>query len=122
MKSQFQWEVRIIGILDLLQKCYYDGTEDSNMDEFKCIHPKQLINDRFPVPVWKIHYSYYTARGNPKIADKYLIAGIGDWDIVELEFNSYIQKENEKHPERRLSNVKILDASYMGKFYIDFEK
>lgn len=106
----------------MLQDCYYDGTGDSNMDEFKNIHPKQLINDRLPVPVWKIHYSYYTVRGNPKEADKYIIAGIGDWDIVELEFDSYIQRQNEKHPERELSNVKILDSSYMGKFYIDFEK
>ena len=109
-------------IKDLLQNCYYDGVGDAVMDELKNIHPKQLINDRLPVPVWKIHYSYYTARGNPKEADKYLIADDVDWDIVELEFNSYIQRENKKHPERELSNVKILDSFYMGKFYIDFEK
>lgn len=104
-----------------MQKCYYDGSRDADMHEFKNIHPKQLINDRLPIPVWKIHYSYYTARGNPKEADKYIIAGIGDWDIVELEFDSYIQRQNEKHPERELSNVKILDTSYLGKLYINFE-
>lgn len=109
-------------ITDLLHVCYYDGIGDVGMEEFKRIHPKQLINDRFPIPIWKIHYSYYTARGNPKEADKYLIAGIEDWDIVAVEFENYIKCGNEMHPERKLSNVKILDASYMGKFFIDFER
>lgn len=108
-------------ITDLLQNCYYDSVEEFDLDEFKNIHPKQLINDRLPIPIWKIHYSYYTARGNPRETDKYLIAGAGDWDIVEMEFDSYIRKESEKRPERKLSNVKILDASYIGKLYIDFE-
>lgn len=114
--------MRSIRIIDLLKECYCDSIDKSELDEFKNIHPKQLINESLPIPIWKIHYSYYTARGNPKEADKYLIAGIGDWDIIEIEFNSYIQRHNEMHPERKLSNVKILDTFYMDKFYIDFKE
>lgn len=91
------------------------------MDEFKQIHPKQLISDLIPIPVWKIHYSYYTARGNPKEADKYILDNENAWDRIEDLFMSYIQEQNEKYPERKLSNVKILDSCLMGKVYLKLE-
>lgn len=42
------------------------------VDEFKQCHPKQIIGEIIPVPVWKVIYNYITARGNPKTATKYL--------------------------------------------------
>ena len=41
--------------------------------------------------------------------------------MVENEFIDYIESMNEKHPERKLSNVEILDAEFMGKVYISLE-
>ena len=84
------------------------------MEEFKNIHPKQLISDMIPIPVWKIHYSYYTARGNPKEADKYILDNENAWDRIEDTFMNYIEDQNKKYPERRLSNVEILDATFIG--------
>lgn len=91
------------------------------MNEFKQIHPKQLINEEIPVPVWRVHYSYYTARGNPKEADKYIIKDESAWDCIDNEFNQYIQDQNEKYPERKLSNVAILDTTFMGNVYLLLE-
>ncbi len=91
------------------------------MEEFKNIHPKQLISDLIPIPIWKIHYSYYTARGNPKEADKYILDNENAWDRIEDEFNQYIQDQNEKYPERKLSNVVILDTTFMGNVYLLLE-
>ena len=91
------------------------------MEEFKNIHPKQLISEDIPIPVWKIHYSYYTARGNFKEADKYILDNENAWDRIEDIFRKYIEEQNEKHPERKLSNVKILDSDLMGKVYLKFE-
>ena len=88
------------------------------MEEFKQIHLKQLISDLIPIPVWKIHYSYYTARGNPKEAYKYIIDNENAWDRIDDQFMRYIEEQNEKHPERKLSNVNILDSSLMGKVYL----
>lgn len=101
-----------------MKDCLYD---DSNMEEFKNIHPKQLISDLIPIPVWKIHYSYYTARGNPKEADKYILDNENAWDRIEDEFMKYIEYQNEKYPERKLSNVEILDVSFMGNVYLQLE-
>lgn len=61
------------------------------MKEFKNIHFKQLISEEIPIPVWKIHYSYYTARGNFKEGDKYVIRDESAWDCLDNEFNLYIQ-------------------------------
>ena len=91
------------------------------MEEFKTIHPKQLIGDYIPIPVWKIHYSYHTARGNPKEADKYIIRDESAWDLVDNEFKNYIEEQNEKYPERKLSNVEILDCTFMGTAILELE-
>ena len=91
------------------------------MEEFKQIHPKQLISDLIPISVWKIHYSYYTARGNPKEADKYILDNENAWDRIDDLFMSYIQEQNGKYPEKKLSNVKILDSCLMGKVYLKLE-
>ncbi len=91
------------------------------MNRFKIIHPRQLISDEIPVPVWKIHYSYETARGNRKEADRYIIRDEGAWDCIDNEFNQYIQDQNEKYEERKLSNVEILDTSFIGYVYLPLE-
>lgn len=41
--------------------------------------------------------------------------------MVENEFMNYIESMNEKHSERKLSNVEILEAEFMGKVYISLE-
>lgn len=102
----------------MLKECFIN---DSEMIEFKNIHPKQLISEIIPIPVWKVHYSYCTARGNPKKADKYIIKDESAWDCIENEFNHYIQDQNEKYPERKLSNVEILDVSFMGSAELQLE-
>ena len=110
--------VKIIKITELLSECKLN---DSSIEEFKSIHPKQLIGDYIPIPVWKIHYSYYTSRGNPKEADKYIIRDESAWDLVDNEFNNYIKEQNEKYPERKLSNVEILDCTFMGTAILELE-
>ena len=41
--------------------------------------------------------------------------------LVDNEFMNHIKFINEKYPERKLSNVEILDAEFMGKVYISLE-
>ena len=110
--------VKIIKITELLSECKLN---DSSMEEFKSIHPKQLIGDYVPIPLWKINYSYHTARGNLKNADKYIIRDESAWDLVDNEFKNYIEEQNEKYPERKLSNVEILDCTFMGTAILELE-
>lgn len=105
-------------IINFLNDCQLD---DSNMMEFKKIHPKQLISKEIPIPVWKIHYSYYTSRKNLKEAYKFILDNENAWDRIEDIFMNYIKEFNEEHPERKLSNVKILDCFLMGKIYLELE-
>lgn len=105
-------------ISELQSICLYD---DSIMEELKHCHPKQIISNSIPVPVWKIKYKYETARRNPKTAEKYLFLEESAWDCVDNEFNSYIESMNEKYPERKLSNVEILETEFMGKIYVSLE-
>ena len=41
------------------------------------------------------------------------------WDSVEVKFNNYIESQNKKSPYRKISNVEILDASYLGELIIE---
>jgi hypothetical protein len=104
--------------IDFLNQCFIN---DSEQTQFKNCHPKQIISDVIPIPIWKIHYSYTTQRGNFKEANKYIIKDEKYWDGVENEFNQYIQSENEKHPERKISNVEILDLLYLGEAVLELE-
>lgn len=105
-------------ISELQSVCKYD---DSIMEEFKKCHPKQIISEDVLIPIWKVEYKYNTARGNPKTATKYLFLEESAWDIIDNEFMNYIESLNERHPERELSNVEILDAEFMGKICIPLE-
>lgn len=91
------------------------------MCEFKEAHPKQIISTEIPIPVWKVTYKYKTNRDNDKTAIKYLILEENDWDIVDRDFMGHIEKENKKHPERKLSNVAILDAEFLGEVFLQLE-
>lgn len=95
--------------------------DDSAMSEFKECHPKQIISSELIIPVWKVIYSYTTARGNNKEAVKYLLRHHVDYDVVEKDFIQYFDEFNEKYPERKISNVKILDMDFLGKAYIKLE-
>ena len=86
---------------------------DSEMKEFLQIHPKQLISSEVKVPVWRIEYSYLTARKNEKTSTKYILAAEFDYDIVEVEFWEYIKNINEDMSYRAISNVKILEINYI---------
>ena len=105
-------------ITELQSICKYD---DSIMEELKDCHPKQIVNEEIVIPVWKIEYKYKTARGNPKKAIKYLFLKEDGWDMVDNEFMKYIEQQNEKSPERMISNVEILDAEFMGNIYLPLE-
>lgn len=91
------------------------------MEEFKNCNPKQIVSDRIIIPIWKVVYSYSTNRGNYKEATKYLLLHLSEWDLVERCFETYIVNFNETHPERNLSNVKILDMDYFGEVFLDLE-
>lgn len=93
----------------------------SDLEEFKSCHPKQIISTEIPIPIWRYKYSYKTKRGNSKTAIKYIIRDESDWDVVDIEFNNYIKEFNDKNPERKLSNVEILDVEFMGKVYLELE-
>ena len=43
------------------------------------------------------------------------------WDLVDNEFKNYIEEQNEKYPERKLSNVEILDCTFMGTAVLELE-
>ncbi len=105
-------------ITDFQSQCIIS---DNNLEEFIHCHPKQIINAEFFVPVWKIEYKYTTQRGNQKTAVKYLFLEENGWDAVDPLFNLYIEKINEEHPERKVSNVEILDTEFLGKVYLELK-
>lgn len=94
---------------------------DSNLDEVIHAHPRQILSTELPVPVWRIKYSYTTARNNQKTGIKYAILDESAWDMITNEFYAHIDRINEKYPERKISNVRILDVDFMGQASIELE-
>jgi hypothetical protein len=43
-----------VQIQDLLNQCHIN---DSTLDAFKSCHPKQIISDYIPVPIWSFLYN-----------------------------------------------------------------
>lgn len=94
---------------------------NSVMAEFKNAHPKQIISTKIPVPAWKVTYKYTTNRNNDKTAIKYVIQNENSWDLIDSEFMKHIEEMNKKHPERKVSNVEILDADFLGEVFLQLE-
>lgn len=90
-------------------------------NELQKAHPKQWLNEVIKIPIWKIKYEYTTVRNNHKIYYKYFIADETDWDLIEPEFNFQLKCFNENNPERKLSNVQILDIKFLGDFSLPIE-
>jgi hypothetical protein len=84
-------------------------------------HPSQWLNNEIKFPIWKIKYSYITNRGNKKEHIKYLIADEQSWDLIDPMFDRWLDDFNDKHPERMLSNVEILDTEFMDEYLLPLE-
>lgn len=110
--------VKIMTISELQKNILMNNAD---LTEFKKAHPKQLISSEIPIPIWKITYRYSTQRNNIKTAVKYAILDENSWDLIDSEFQNHISEINEKHPERKVSNVEILDTEFMGEVFLQLE-
>lgn len=79
----------------------------------KQLHPKQILNNRLTIPLYRIEYSYMTKRGNIRKAEKYFFSIHGEHREImmetEMQLQDWIDKENRDKPYRAISNVTILD-------------
>lgn len=99
-----------------IKELLYEARGDaSSVCNILSANPKQFISEELNIPIWQVKYKYTTARNNEKEAVKYIFLNEDDWDLVDSEFNEYIEKFNKKYPYKKISNVKILDVEYMGK-------
>lgn len=105
-------------IQDLLKELRF---ADSETSQIKDSNPKQIISTELRVPVWRIKYSYLTARNNERESTKYIFEPEENCDLVEKQFDDYIKELNEKFPYKAISNVKILDMSYIGDSFLELE-
>ncbi|MFA8997925.1 hypothetical protein ACEI87_09640 [Clostridioides difficile] len=72
----------------------------------------KLIPTNLKLNIWKIRYLYKTKRGNNKENHRYVISKNNS--DATLSFIEYIKEFNNKKPHRAVSNVKILEVSYVG--------
>lgn len=79
----------------------------------KRLHPKQILNMRITIPLYRVRYSYMTRRGNIRQGEKFFFATAGEHeDIhfeVEMQLKDWFEDENRERPYRAVSNVEILD-------------
>ena len=95
---------------------------DTNIkEELQEIHPKQWLYQPLPIPIWKIKYSYTTARGNNREYYKYVMVDETDWNSLEHRFNYWLEEFNNENPKRQLSNVQILDTEFLGEFLLELK-
>lgn len=111
-------EVKFLTVSELQKSCFVN---DTVMNEFTTAHPKQIVSDEIPVPVWKVVYKYTTKRENQKTAKKYILLEESSWDLVSSEFMKYIEEFNKQYPERKISNVEILDTEFLGKVFLQLD-
>ena len=78
-------------ILELLNE---STINDSKVDEILHCHSKQIIDEELSIPVWKVKYTYTTARNNKKIAEKYMFLEEAAWDLVDQNFKNLMYSLN----------------------------
>lgn len=79
----------------------------------KKLHPKQILNMRITIPLYRVRYSYITQRGNTRQSEKFFFATAGEHEEltfeVEIKLKDWFENENRERPYRAVSNVEILD-------------
>lgn len=79
----------------------------------KRLHPKQMLNMRITIPLYRVRYSYTTRRGNIRQSEKFFFATAGEHEElaleVEMKLKDWFEEENRERPYRVVSNVEILD-------------
>lgn len=79
----------------------------------KKLHPKQILNMRITIPLYRVRYSYMTRRGNTRQSEKFFFATAGEHEElaleVEMKLKDWFEDENRERPYRAVSNVEILD-------------
>ena len=79
----------------------------------KRLHPKQMLNMRITIPLYRVRYSYTTRRGNTRQSEKFFFATAGEHEElsleVEMKLKDWFEDENRERPYRAVSNVEILD-------------
>ena len=51
----------------------------------KKLHPKQILNMRITVPLYRVRYSYMTPRGNTRQSEKFFFALAGEHEEHAVE-------------------------------------
>lgn len=105
-------------ISDILSR---SKVNDSEMMEVVQCHPRQIASTHVDLPCWKVVYRYETNRGNLKEAIKYFFLPESSWDLIDMEFKKHIEELNNRHPERKISNVEILDCFYLGELVLELD-
>lgn len=79
----------------------------------KKLHPKQILNMRVTIPMYRVRYQYQTSRGNIRQSEKFFFALAGEHEDlvfeVEIKLKDWFERENRERPYRAVSNVEILD-------------
>lgn len=78
----------------------------------KRLHPSQLLNSFVRIPIYEVRYSYYTKRGNYRVAYKYILLRLEHEDMdleIEMAFQDWVDDLNKYKPYRGISNAKILE-------------
>jgi len=80
-------------------------------DFLKKLHPSQLLSSMVSVPIYEVEYSYYTKRGNYRVARKYgFLPEHENLDFqIEMLLNDWVEEQNKRKPYRKISNVEILE-------------
>lgn len=78
----------------------------------KRLHPSQLLNSLVKIPVYEVKYSYYTKRGNYRVAYKYILLRLEHEDVdieIRMIFQDWVDDLNRYKPYRGISNAEILE-------------
>lgn len=78
----------------------------------KKLHPSQFLNSIVKIPIYEVKYSYYTKRGNYRVAYKYMLLRMEHEELdieIEMAFQDWVNDLNKYKPYRSISNAKILE-------------
>lgn len=87
---------------------------NEQIEKVKLSHPLQWVETTIPIPVWEVRFKY-RIKNKYKEHVKYVVASEETCkEEIRNYFNKYMKKYNAKHPFRAMSNIEILDISFLN--------
>lgn len=89
---------------------------DSDLkEELKNVHPKNFLKTKIELPLYKIHLTYLTEKGNYKKSTRFAVMdSSNDDEYMDMWADMFVNDYNRDNPQHKMIDCKVNEVEFLG--------